>query len=137
MGNRSMPRRIQPLLGILLGITLMLSGCVAAAVTGAVAGAGVGTAAYLNGESSQVHRASLDRTWNATLAALKQMNMRVETDTKDASGGTITAKRADGTDIKITAEPVERSTRVKIRVGTFGDQKVSEAIQQRIDSNLG
>jgi uncharacterized lipoprotein len=137
MGNRKGPRQVLSLVGILSIVALALSGCVAAALTGVAAGAGVGTAAYVNGEHLQVHRASLDRTWNATLAALKQMNMRVETDTKDAAGGTITAKRADGTDIKITEEPADKNTRVKIRVGTFGDQKVSESIQQRIASNLG
>ncbi len=132
MGNRMLP-----VLAVLFTAAVALSGCVAAALTGAAAGAGVGTAAYVNGEDSQVHRASLDRTWNATLAALKQMDIRVEKDTKDALGGTIDARRADGTPIKISAEPADRNTRVKIRVGTFGDQRLSEDIQRRIDSNLG
>jgi len=121
---------------VLMAASLGLSGCVATLATGAVAGAGVGTAAYVEGESSQVHTASLDRTYRATLAALQQLNIRVEQDQKDGLGGTITAKRADGADVKITEEPVDRNTRVKIRVGTFGDQKASEEIQQGISWNL-
>ena len=101
-------------------------------------GAGVGTAAYVEGEHSEAHNAALDRTWAATLDALKQMNLRVDQCSKDALGGTIEAKRADGIDVKIEEQPVEdATTRVGIRIGMFGDQQGSEAIQKRIGSNLG
>lgn len=116
----------------------LLSGCAAAVLAGMAGGAGVGAAMYVEGEHSQVHKAALDRTWAATLEALKQMNLRVDRSNKDALGGTIEAKRADGTDVKIKEEPAERSTtRVRIRIGTFGDQQGSEAIQTQIDKNLG
>ncbi len=61
----------------------------------------------------------------------------MDNSSKDASGGTIEAERTDGTDVKIKAEPTEGgNTQVKIRVGTFGDQATSEAIQQRIAARL-
>jgi hypothetical protein len=115
----------------------ILSGCGAALVAGAVAGAALGTAAYVNGEHIQVYNANLDRTWAATMTALKDMNISVDKSTKDGLGGTIEGERADGTDVKITQEPTENgNTQVKIRVGTFGDQAESEAIQRRIADRL-
>jgi opacity protein-like surface antigen len=110
-----------------------LSSCAAAVLAGVAGGAGAGTAVYVEGEDSRVHRANLDQTWTATLDALKQMNIRVEKSDKDALGGTVEAKRADGTEVKIKEEPAEgNSTQVKIRVGVFGDQNASEAIQNSI-----
>ena len=115
----------------------ILSGCGAAVVAGAVAGAALGTAAYVNGEHTQVYNANLDRTWAATMAALKDMNISVEKSTKDGLGATIEGERADGTDVKIKQEPAENGhTQVKVRVGTFGDQAESEAIQRRIADRL-
>lgn len=115
-----------------------LSGCAAAVLAGAAGGAGVGTAVYIEGEDSRVHSANLDQTWTATLDALKQMNIQVEKSDKDALGGTVEAKRADGTDVKIKEEPAEgNTTQVKIRIGVFGDQNASEAIQNSIAKILG
>jgi uncharacterized protein DUF3568 len=123
--------------GCLLAASV-LSGCAAAVLAGAAGGAGVGAAADVEGEHSQVHNAPMDRTWMATLAALKQMDIRVDTSNKDALGGNIVAKRADGTDVKIKEEPADtpNTTRVKIRIGVFGDQEASETIQSKIDANL-
>lgn len=113
-----------------------LSGC-AAALIGAGAGAGAGTVAYIQGEHSQIHKGAYEKAWSATLTALKQMDIRVVKTEKDALGGTITARRADDTSVTIKEEPVGTdSTRVRIRIGMFGDQVASESIQARIDSNL-
>ncbi len=122
---------------LVVALAFCISGCVAAAVAGAAGAAGVGTAMYVEGEQSQVHRAGLDRTWRATLTALNRMHMPVETSSHDSLGGTIDAKRADGTAVTIKEEPVEGgNTRVKIRVGTLGNQGESAAIQQEIDRAL-
>lgn len=129
----------QPVLGVgIILATCILSSCAAAVLAGAAGGAGVGTAIYVEGEDSRVHSANLDQTWTATLDALKQMNIQVEKSDKDALGGTVEAKRADGTDVKIKEEPAEgNTTQVKIRIGVFGDQNASEAIQNTIARNLG
>jgi hypothetical protein len=114
-----------------------IAGCAAALLAGAAGGAAVGTAAYVNGEHSQVYNANADRTWQATMAALKDMNIRVDKSNKDGLGGTIEGERADGTNVTVKQEPAENgNTQVKIRVGTFGDQAASEAIQQRIAARL-
>ncbi len=136
---RKLQGRWQPVLGVgLLLAACVLSSCAAAVLAGAAGGAGVGTAVYIEGEDSRVHKANLDQTWTATLDALKQMNIRVEKSDKDALGGTVEAKRADGTDVKIKEEPAQgNTTQVKIRVGVFGDQNASEAIQNAIAGILG
>ncbi len=115
---------------------LGLSGCVGAALLGGAA-AGAGGVAYVNGEHSQVHAGTPNQVWSATLASLRQMNMRVVNTQKDATGGTIEARRADNTAVTIKEEPAGKdTTQVKIRVGTLGDKAESEAIQSRIDTNL-
>jgi hypothetical protein len=71
------------------------------------------------------------------MATLKQMHLQVDQQKKDELGGNFQAERSDGTGVTIKEEPVgTATTRVKIRVGTFGDQQASEDIQKRIDANL-
>jgi len=130
-----MQNRFRSLL-ILLGISVALSGCVAAVVAGA--GAGAGTVAYIQGEHQQVHDAKFESVWTATVNSLKQMQIAVVKTTKDALGGSIEAKRADGTAVTIKVEPVGGdAARVKIRIGNFGDKAGSELIQTKISANLG
>ncbi len=137
-GNGRKPT-VRPWL-LILGLVFAFAGtagCGAALLAGAAGGAAVGGTAYVKGEHSQVHNAGLDRTWTATLAALEQMNIRVDQSSKDALGGNIAAKRADGTDVTIKEEPTGGdNTQVKIRVGTFGDRAASEAIQEQIAARL-
>jgi hypothetical protein len=124
---------------VVLGFTAaaLLSGCAAALITGGAA-AGAGAVAYVQGELSQVHGATFDRTWAASVAAMKQMEFKGVTDKRDSLGGTIEARRADDTAVTVKVEPAgPDATRVKVRIGTFGDRPASEAIQTHIAKNLG
>jgi hypothetical protein len=122
--------------GIILLLPL-LAGCPVVLV-GAGAGAGVGTVAYVRGEHSQVHAAQYEKVWSAAVNALNQMNIRVIKTEKDSLGGTITARRADDTSVAVKVEPTGTdNATVRIRVGMFGDQAASEAIQARIAAALG
>lgn len=120
-----------------LGLVLaLLPGC-AVALLGAGAGAGVGTYAYVRGELKREYHASLDRTWGATLQALKALELRVEDTQKDRLGGNIKARRGDGTIVKVALEPkASDSTLVRIRIGTFGDRDASERIGKEIEKRL-
>lgn len=135
---RSTPRRAAAALAVTLALlAVLLSGCAAALLTGGAA-ASAGTVAYVRGEHSQVHAGSFDRVWTAAAAALKQMEFKGVVEQKDALAGTLTARRADDTPVTLKVEPAGGdATRVKVRVGTFGDRPVSEAIQARIVQNLG
>jgi hypothetical protein len=120
-------------LGFLCSI-LMLQGCVA--VIGA--GAGAGTVAYVRGELQTSYAASFNRTWEASLVALKDLGITVYNTEKDATEGNIEATKADGTKVKINLKPAGTDiTAVKIRVGIFGDEEVSRTISNQISKRLG
>jgi len=111
-------------LGMLVLLLPVLDGC-------------AGTAAYLQGEHSQIHAGNYERVWSATLRTLDQMKIQVINTEKDALGGTITARRANDTSVTLTLEPTGvDTTRVRIQIGMFGDRDASEAIQARIVSVL-
>jgi hypothetical protein len=122
---------------VCLLIAPLTAGC-AAALIGAGAAAGVGTYAYVQGEASQTHSGSFDQVWSASLSAVKGMNLDVVDSTRDALGGEIKARRpVDGQQVTLKVEPIgSSSTRVKVRVGLFGDEDESRRIQQRISSTL-
>jgi hypothetical protein len=122
---------------VLIGMGLMLQGCLLLAA-GAGAGAGVATVAYVKGELKTTYAASLDRAWDATLSALKDLQINVRSSKKDATEGNIEASKADGTKVKIALEPAgPDTTSVRIRVGTFGDEEASKVINRKIASSLG
>lgn len=129
-----MAKRSMRLMGLGLALVL-LSGCAAAALVGA--GAGAGTYAYLNGELKREYKAPLDHTWAATVQSLKDLEVRVLDSEKDQLGGKIDARLYDGRSVKLTVEAKENDiTLVKIRVGTFGDQHISELIGDSIQNRI-
>jgi len=122
---------------VLICMSLTLPGCLLLAV-GVGAGGGAATVAYVKGELKTTYAASLDRTWEATLSALKDLRMNVYSSKKDATGGNIEATKVDGTKVKIILEPAGPDTiSVRIRVGTFGDEEASRVINRQIASRLG
>ena len=122
---------------VLFCMSFMLQGCLLLAV-GAGAGAGAATVAYVKGELRTTYAASLNRTWEATLSALKDLQINVRSSKKDATQGDIEATKADGTKVKINLEPAgPDTTSVRIRVGMFGDEEASRVINRQIASKLG
>ena len=122
---------------VLFCMSFMIQGCLLLAV-GAGAGAGAATVAYVKGELKTTYAASLNRTWDATLSALKDLRINVYSSKKDAIEGSIEATKADGTKVKITLEPAgPDTTSVRIRVGIFGDEEASRVINRQIASKLG
>lgn len=130
-----MERNSPRVLGLAL-ILVLLPGC-ALFWVGAGAGGGVGTYAYVKGELKREYRASLDRTWGATVQTLKVLELQVQDTQKDQLGGNIQARRGDGKAVKVALEPkASDRTLVRIRVGTFGDRDASERIARAIESRL-
>ncbi|MGO9584842.1 MAG: DUF3568 family protein [Limisphaerales bacterium] len=112
------------------------SGCILF-VAGAAAGAGVGGYAYVNGEVKATESASLDRTWDATLAAMKDLEFPVTEQAKDALEANLTARNASNTSISVKLKNLSNaSTEIRIRVGTFGDESLSRTILNKINSRL-
>lgn len=113
---------------------IMMQGCVA--IIGA--GAGAGTVAYVRGELQTSYAAPLNKTWDASIEALKDLGITIYNTKKDNTEGDIEATKADGTKVKINLKPKGQDiTEVKIRVGIFGDEEVSRTISNQIAKRLG
>ena len=125
------------LIVLLMSSLLMLNSGCALFVVGAAAGAGAGGYAYVNGEIKSTESASLDRTWSATLAAMKDLEFPVTSQTKDALEANLTARNASDKKIGIKLKKVsETATEIRIRVGTFGDESISRIILDKIHKRL-
>lgn len=113
------------LVGALQGCPMILMG---AGATGGVAGT-----TYAKGEVEQVHAAPYNTVWDATLHALRTMNVAVSETQKDQISAKAVGAGLDGTSVTVTVLPVTRdATSVRVRVGTFGDRPASERIQGEI-----
>ena len=122
----------------LITILAMGYGCVPLILAGAGAGAGAGTYAYIKGELNIKYPKSYESVWTATLNALRDRNITIEEKAKDGISGTIKARRANDTPVKINVvNKVSGPTVVKIRVGVFGNKEASVIIKKAIDRHLG
>ncbi len=120
----------------LVSLLVLGSGCILF-VAGAAAGAGVGGYAYINGEVKATESASIDRTWDATLAAMQDLQFPVTSKAKDALEANLTTRNASNTNISIKLKNLSNtSTEIRIRVGTFGDEAMSRTILNKITSHL-
>ncbi len=117
-----------------LCIGLMLQGCASSFVMGKGAGR------YTEGELRTTYSFPFDRTWEASLAALRDLNISPVKMQEDlgVGVGTIEATRSDGVQVKvdIRSEGVD-STLVEIRVGPYGDERFSRTINDEISTRLG
>jgi hypothetical protein len=129
------PIRLMTLLfsGALLGTLAATSGCVAV-----VAGAGAGAAvAYVRGDLDGTVNAGFNQAVRAASAAIGDLKFARVTEKKDAMQAIIVARNAADKRIEIRVEEAgEKTSKVKIRVGVFGDESLSMAIFDKVKSNL-
>jgi len=128
-----MVKKVLPIIGgIVLGVSLMLQGCVP------LVAAGAGAIAYTEASLDTTYAASLNRTWDATIGALRDAQLSITDQQKDVAHATVKARRGDNTPVTVSLDQAgPNTTTVKIRVGTFGDEESSRAINRRIASRLG
>ena len=108
------------------------SGCVVAAV-----GAGAGAVAYIRGELEATLDSSLNVAVKATNRAIGQLEFAKVSEKKDALSANLIARTAQDKKIEIDLIKVgDQVTKVKIRVGVFGDEAVSMAILEKIKAAL-
>lgn len=118
---------------ILITATGLLQGCMLAVVGVGAAG----TIAYIRGDLEAVEPESLDAVYEATLAAVKELELTVTEKPKDALEARIVVH--DSQDRKITIKlknTAENTTKLSIRVGTFGSETRSRLIYQKIREHL-
>jgi hypothetical protein len=122
------------ILGAMIFVLVGLPGC--AMVVGAAAGAaGV---AYVKGEAEKIYDAPIARVYNATLVAVKDdLGLVVYESYLAGLEGEIEARRLDEKEVDIDLKALtENTTKVKIRVGTWGDEEYSRLIFSKIDKRL-
>src|SRR5947207_352279 len=78
---------------MILALAVVSSGCAVLLVGGAAA-AGAGTYAYVAGELRSSEAVDLDKAWNATQAAMKDMEFAVTEKEKDGVSAKLTARGA-------------------------------------------
>ena len=131
-------RRLQ-LVALLCCFLIGLSGCSRKwAVIGAAAAA-VGTTAYfyVKGDLKRNYEAPMDKAWQAAVKSIEDLGLTTESKQNDAFNGVIKGKMADGKSFTVNVKRLgENLTEVGVRVGTFGDRERSEAIHDKILSNL-
>lgn len=80
---------------------------------------------------------SADETWRAVQTALKEMDLRVESDSHDALGGTLVAARGTKDEIHVEARSQDaENTRLSVWVDP-GDRSMAQIIQERVAERLG
>ncbi len=128
----------QLLVPFILGLSLLVNNGCPAVFVGAAAGgaAGAGTVAYIGGELKSTEGVSLHRAWKATKTAMRDLEFRITEEAKDAFDAELRASGAGDKKIKVALKRIsEGRTAIRIRVGTFGDeslsQKILEAIKKR------
>jgi hypothetical protein len=109
------------------------AGCIAVAA----AGAGAGTVAYIRGELEGSVNAPLDAADRATNRAAEQLRFAKINEGSDALARIIILRTAEDKKIEVrlthTSDPI---TRVRIRVGLFGDEPLSRLLLEKIQANL-
>ena len=116
-------------------LALGASGCLWF-VAGAAAGAtGV---AWVGGKLTKNYDVEYARTRTAASEVAVELGFTVESNVHDETIAKVRARRADGALVRIDVHPsAEKSSRVVVRVGTFGNKEVSMQIMDAIDKKLG
>jgi hypothetical protein len=123
----------------LLGLNLLanLGGCATTAVGGGASPI-AGTYSYFTRELEVVYGVPLADIWPRTLAAVEGLQLHIDQQHIDGLGGDITARRADGTAVRVELRNVgDHSTGISVRIGFFGDREQSERVQRAIRQQLG
>jgi hypothetical protein len=127
---------------ILAGLALANSGCLALVAGSAAAAGGAAGYAYYKGKVGRVYAANFDDVWAATHTSLTELGMSVQSENRTKTGGSMES-RTTSESVQITLETQESKipaegpvTLVSIRVGTFGDERVSYSLLDQIGRHL-
>ena len=118
---------------LLVGIAILGQGCVVAAVGLGAAG----TIAYIRGDLEAIESEDINAVYEASIQAAEELELRIISKTKDALSATIIARDAQDKKVQIILRTTaENTTKLSIRIGTFGSETKSRLIYQRIYDKL-
>jgi hypothetical protein len=122
------------------GLALANAGCLVVAAGAGAAGAGAVGYAYLRGQFYRDYPADLPNTAAAVHTALTELQMPIDAEDQTS----FESRTGDGNKVRIRLEPQTAaipaegtSTRVSVRVGSFGDEDVARRILDQIGTHLG
>lgn len=114
-------------------LVTMQSGCLVAAAAGGAAG----TVAYLSGDLEANLDAPVSRVFEASKQAMRDMDYVVVNTVNGSDKSEVVARTRDDNKVQIVIQPLtEKSSKISIRVGTFGDETLSTKILEKIRSHL-
>ena len=118
-------------------LMLFLMGCAPLIFFGAGSAAGVAGYKYYKGALIVVYEAPFADTWDATLTALDNMMIKVDSSSHDLTKGKISGTRPEKEPVKISLEyKSAQETEVEIRVGILGNKEISMAIKEEIRKSI-
>jgi len=122
------------LVALLLGVSVAgLTGCVAVVAAGA---AGTGVAWYSGRLEANLDQ-NIEAVFVASQKALTQLEFANITNKKSSVDAQLVSRTALDKKVEITLQKVtDRSTKVMIRVGVFGDETLSMSILDKIKAAL-
>jgi len=133
--NPSPAQRLASLLvtGSLLATLALSTGCIAL-----LAGAGAGaTVAYVRGDLDVTLNATFKKSVHAASEALGDLQYAKISEKQDALQATLIYRTSTDQKIELYLEKLsDDATKLKIRVGTFGEESLQQEILTRVKSNL-
>ena len=116
-------------------LAMQMTGCAALLVGGA---AGAGSVVYVKGQLKENMNASVSRTHDACIYALRELKLPVIEDNHDRLSARIKSQVANGSDVWIEIESLgTEASKVTVRVGIMGDEPKSRQILDAIQQHLG
>ena len=92
---------------------------------------------YSVGQATQVFAATPPTVETALRSAMDDLRIRPSPSHHDVGSVSVEGTTADHRHVVVTLEPTPGSTRVKTRIGWFGDQPLSRALMDRLVIRLG
>ena len=110
----------------------LLQGCVVVAVAAGAAGV-----AYVNGDLEATLEASPPRIVDASVKVLEEMEVEVQSSDKSGIDGRTVGRTALNKKVDIAVKrETDTTSKVVIRIDTFGDESLSRQILEKIRTNL-
>ncbi len=123
---------------VVLVALLAAAGCVPMLLMGVGGAAAIGSYKWIEGTMEKDYPRSMQETWNATLAACKDMQLTINSQQYNPTESVIEATQPPDTNVKIqlVARPNQITT-VKVRFGLMGNQDASAYFHRQIMRHLG
>ena len=118
-------------------VVLMVLGCIAVLTGGCSKSVDGSSFNYASGNLSATLAANVDKSYDASLKALEELQLTPTEKAKDALGGRLIAKTSADKKVKVVLARVsDTTTALTIGIGTAGDKTMSTTIYNRIVKNL-